>query len=275
MRYTDAPRRRDELLRHLRATGYVSATRVAAELDVSEMTIRRDLRILSDDGLAVRVTGGARLPDGAGVPFDVRTDRSGSEKTAVARAASELLEPGATVALDSGTTLARLAGVLPSDLTVVTHSVPVISACSDRDDLRLIGLGGIYQPATRSFSGSAVHDALADIALDVAVLSATAVGSGGVFCTDPYDADTKRALASAARTVIVAADSSKLAARAPIRFGSADTVTTLVTDDAAPVDVLDELRATGMSIVLAPTTIPADDADAEFTGVAEAGRDLP
>ena len=63
VRYTDAPARREELLRRLSVEGYVSSSRVAEELGVSEMTIRRDLRQLEADGLARRVVGGASLPN--------------------------------------------------------------------------------------------------------------------------------------------------------------------------------------------------------------------
>lgn len=251
VRYTDAPRRRDELLRRLRAAGYLSAAHAAAELDVSEMTIRRDLRQLALDGLAVRVTGGARLPDGDGVPFELRTDRFAAQKAAVARSVASLLPEGATVALDSGTTVAGLAELLPAGLTVVTHSVPVVTACAARPDLRLIGLGGVFNPATRSFGGPAVRAALSDIVVDLAVLSATAVGPSGVFCADPYDAETKRALAGAARSVVVAADGSKLAARAPIRFAPLDAVSTLVTDASADNVAVRAVEAAGVRVIRA------------------------
>ncbi|TDE12707.1 DeoR/GlpR transcriptional regulator [Jiangella asiatica] len=251
MRYTDAPRRREELLKRLRASGYISASHAAADLGVSEMTIRRDLHQLADDGLAVRVTGGARLPDGAGVPFEQRTDHSAAQKRSIANAAASLLDPGATVAMDSGTTVARLADVLPPDLTVVTHSVPVIASCADRTDLRLIGLGGIFHPVTRSFGGPAVRTALRNIVVDVAVLSATAVGSDGVYCSDPYDAETKQAIAGAARSVIVTADGSKLRARAPIRFAGIESVAVLVTDDSAPAVTVSAVRTAGVRVVLA------------------------
>ncbi|TDC54148.1 DeoR/GlpR transcriptional regulator [Jiangella ureilytica] len=248
VRYTDAPRRRDELLRRLRSAGYLSAAHAAADLEVSEMTIRRDLHQLAVDGLAVRVTGGARLPDGDGVPFELRSDRFAAQKTSVATTAAGLLPADATVALDSGTTIARLAELLPAGLTVVTHSVPVVTACASRPDLRLIGLGGVYNPATRSFGGPAVRAALQDIVVDLAVLSATAVGPDGVYCSDPYDAETKQALAAAARSVLVAADGSKLAARAPIRFAGLDAVSVLVTDPSAGEDAVRAIRAAGVDV---------------------------
>ncbi len=269
VRYTDAPRRRDELLKRLRASGYVSAGHAAADLGVSEMTIRRDLHQLADDGYAVRVTGGARLPDGAGVPFEQRSDHSAGQKRAVAGATAALLEPGATVALDSGTTVARLAEVLPPDLTVVTHSVPVIASCAARTDLRLIGLGGIFHPVTRSFGGPAVRTALQDIVVDVAVLSATAVGPDGVYCSDLYDAETKQAIAGAARSVIVATDGSKLRAHAPIRFAGLESVAVLVTDESAPAVTASAIRAAGVRVVLAgvkPTRGPAAATSVEPAG---------
>ena len=73
MRYAAAPRRRDELLRQLQDVGYVSSSAAAVALGVSEMTIRRDLRQLADEGLARRVIGGASWADGStGRPFEVQ-----------------------------------------------------------------------------------------------------------------------------------------------------------------------------------------------------------
>jgi DeoR family fructose operon transcriptional repressor len=252
VRYTAAPRRRDELLRRLEESGYVSASTAAAELGVSEMTIRRDLGRLAAEGLVRRVVGGASVADGgAGVPFELRRTEATREKEAVARAALPLLADAAVVALDAGTTVAALARRLPAGLTVVTHSVPVITACTAREDLDVVALGGAYHRATRSFAGPSTRAGLADLAVDVAVLSATAAGAAGVFSADQWDADTKRAMAAIADRVVLLLDHRKLGARAPMRVLGLEQAWAVVVDDQVTPDQLAVLRDRCERVVVA------------------------
>ncbi|MFU8850397.1 DeoR/GlpR family DNA-binding transcription regulator [Micromonospora sp. SL1-18] len=253
MRYTQAPERRRELLRRVGEAGYVSSTEAAAALGVSEMTIRRDLRELAAEGLVNRVAGGASVPaHAAGVPFEQRRVAAAAEKAAVARAAVPLLSADAVVALDAGTTVAALATRLPGGRTVVTHSVPVIVACTGRDDIELIALGGAYHPQTRSFTGPATRRSLDDLAVDVAVLSAAAAGPGGVYSATASDADTKRAMARIARRVVLLLDHRKLDGRAPMRFLDLAAVDVVVIDAGATAEQLALLRAACRQVVVAP-----------------------
>ncbi|WP_192581272.1 DeoR/GlpR family DNA-binding transcription regulator [Micromonospora sp. AMSO12t] len=273
MRYTQAPERRRELLRRAAEAGYVSSTDAAAELGVSEMTIRRDLRQLAAQGLVNRVAGGASAPVPAyGVPFEQRRDAATAEKEAVGRAAVPLVPAGAVVALDAGTTVAALAARLPGGLTVVTHSIPVILACTGREDLELICLGGAHHRATRSFTGPITRAGLEDLAVDVAVLSATAAGPTGVYSANAADAEIKRAMARIARRVVLLLDHGKLAAHAPMRFLDLAAVDTVVVDAGTDADQLALLRATCREVVVAPldagTAVPASRPAASATRVA-------
>jgi DeoR family fructose operon transcriptional repressor len=256
VRYTEAPARRAELLRRLENDGYVASASVAAEFGVSEMTIRRDLRQLDLEGLARRVVGGASRTQG-GTAFEDRDATAAAAKRAIAALAAEVVArlagPDPVIALDAGTTVAPLVGHLPSGTTVVSHSAPVIAACIDRGDLPLIALGGEYQPRTRAFGGSGTRAALETLAVDVAVLSATAVTDSGILCAVDVDADVKRAMATSAAHTVLLADHTKLAARAPIRVGPLDLVELLVTDDRAPAERLRAVRAAGVDVVVAET----------------------
>lgn len=233
MRYTEAPARRAELLRRLSADGYVSSASVAEEFGVSEMTIRRDLRQLHLEGHARRVAGGASLPLGGarGLPFEERDHHASRQKAAIAAACALQLEGAATVALDAGTTVAGVADLLSPGITVVTHSVPVIATCTERDDLSLIVLGGTYLRDTRSFTGQSVREGLSRVSPDVAVLSATAVDATGVLCANDLDAEIKQAMAAGARRTILLVDSAKIGARAPMRFASLGSIDLVITGD--------------------------------------------
>ena len=251
MRYTEAPQRRAELLRRVKAAGYLSSGTAATALGVSEMTIRRDFRELAAQGLLHRVAGGASVRTTPGVPFDQRRSAATMEKEAVARAAATLVADADIVALDAGTTLTSLTAWLPAGLTVVTHSVPVIVACAERDDLELIALGGNYHAKTRSFTGPLTRAGLGQLAVDVAVLSATAVGPSGVYSAEPWDADTKRAMVDIAQRVVLLLDHSKLADRAPIRVLDLGSVDTVVIDEGVGAEQLAMLREACREVVVA------------------------
>jgi len=134
-RTSTAAGRRDELRRLIQRQGYISSRQVARDLQVSDMTIRRDLEQLAEEGAVLRVVGGARRPTGS--PFAERAASAAAAKEQVAAACAQLfadglLVPGMVVALDAGTTVEQVAYRIPAGVTVVTHSVPVMSACADR-----------------------------------------------------------------------------------------------------------------------------------------------
>lgn len=253
MRHQTAGERRERLLGRLHELGYVSSSAAAAELGVSEMTIRRDLRLLAEEGAVRRVTGGASWADGnVGRSFELRREDGALEKEAVAKATAGLLGDAKVVAMDAGTTVAALARRLPAGVTVVTHSVPVILTCTARSDLDVIALGGAYHAGTRSFTGPMTRAGLGELAVDVAVLSAAAVGPTGAYSSDSLDADTKRAMAGIAQKVILTIGHQKLEARAPIRVFGLEGVDTVVVDEGASAAQLEFLRANCGDVVVAP-----------------------
>src|SRR3954453_12176333 len=248
------PPRPADRLRRPGPEGYASPAALAEEFGVSEMTIRRDLRQLHSEGHARRVTGGASLPSGGlrGTSFEERDLSAAAEKAAIAAACAEVLAGAGTVALDAGTTVAGVAALLEPGTTVVTHSMPVLATCTEREDLSLISLGGTYQPSTRSFTGQATREGLERISLDVAVLSATAVDATGLLCANDLDAELKQALGAGARHRILLVDSTKIGARAPIRFGSLRSIDLVITGPGLGDEQRELLSAAGEVRYVAP-----------------------
>ena len=116
--------RKTHLLALLERDGRVVAKEVAAELAVSEDSIRRDLRELADAGLARRVYGGALPVEATEPPFADRTGVEPVSKARVAGAALSLVEPGMTIALDAGTTSVALARILPRGARLTVDTEP-------------------------------------------------------------------------------------------------------------------------------------------------------
>jgi DeoR/GlpR family transcriptional regulator of sugar metabolism len=232
VRYTDAPARRERLLARLDEAGYLASADVAAELGVSEMTIRRDLRRLAEEGLARRVPGGASLPGTSTADtFETRSGSATHEKRAIARAAAALLEDDlASIALDAGTTVSQIVTFLPAATSVVSHSLPVIAACTATGTREVVALGGFYEPTTRSFTGPATWKAVRELTVELAVLSCTAVDERGLYSANPADAEVKRALLEVANRVVLLVDRHKVGGRAAVRFCEPDAVDVVVTD---------------------------------------------
>ncbi|WP_308493054.1 DeoR/GlpR family DNA-binding transcription regulator [Microbacterium terrisoli] len=249
MRYTSAPARRVELERLLASEGYVSSADAALRMGVSEMTIRRDLRLLEVDGRVRRVAGGA-APVGAGMPFERRDEVDGSYKRLIAEAAVAEIAGCRTVALDAGTTVAAMTPLLRAE-TVVTHSLPVITALASRRPESLVAVGGHYQVDTRAFAGPFAEAMLRNVRTDVAVLSATALTADGLWGTNALDAAIKRILAAQAERVVVVADGAKLGARAPLRIADTAIADVVVTDARADVAIVAALRARGLTVSIA------------------------
>ena len=139
-----AAERRDLLLARLRRDGKLVARDLAAELGLSDDSVRRDLRELAAAGLCQRVHGGA-LP--ASPAIGSHAKRSGimpESKRRVAASAAALITPGITVILDGGTTGLAVAAALPPDVaaTVITHSPVTAAALTDHPAADVIMLGG-------------------------------------------------------------------------------------------------------------------------------------
>lgn len=249
MRYTNAPERRAHLERRITADGYLSSLAAAQELGVSEMTVRRDLRMLEEQGSVRRVAGGATIVSG-GVPFEKRDAVGSAQKRAIAELAAGEAASAEMVALDAGTTVAALVPLL-HDSTVVTHSMPVIETLSRAGSARLIAAGGHYQPDTRSFAGPLTEETLRGVRCDVAFLSATAVGPDGLWGTNALDAAIKRVLAQQSARVVLLADADKLTRTAAVRIAGLDIIDVLITDARADADALAAIGAAGVDVRIA------------------------
>jgi DeoR/GlpR family transcriptional regulator of sugar metabolism len=123
---TDRRRRIVELVQE---TGRKTVAELCDSFDVSEMTIRRDLRDLDREGLLRRVHGGAVSSLGRSYepPYTIRSTRNGDPKRAIGRMAAELIIDGDSIALDVGTTTLEIAQALQGkhNLTIITASLPI------------------------------------------------------------------------------------------------------------------------------------------------------
>src|SRR6266581_8936597 len=149
-----AAQRHKLIVEEVRRQGAVRVSELTELLDVSEMTVRRDLDTLAAAGLLEKVHGGGTRRGGLSADepgFEAKSHRQLREKDAIARAAAALVEPGQSIGLTAGTTTWRLAQHLANvpDLTVVTNSIHVADVLhrASRPQLTVVLTGGVRTPS--------------------------------------------------------------------------------------------------------------------------------
>jgi len=252
MRYDKAPARRLRIAELVRQSGFCRSSELSKILGVSEMTIRRDLHLLAKRGLVHSVHGGARatMPEIGSHDFQLRLEKNRDIKKAIARGACAYLEANSIIALDAGTTLLEFTRALPTgkNLTVVTHSVPVMSALASREDIELIGLGGILNRTTQSFTGPQTLLALKELRVSTLFLATAAIQDDAMYSGNIFDTEMKRALIEIADKIILLVDSTKFRTSAGIRVAGLEEVDAIVTDDGKDVKTL--LNKKGVEAVI-------------------------
>ncbi|MBD2304608.1 DeoR/GlpR transcriptional regulator [Chroococcidiopsis sp. FACHB-1243] len=244
--------RRQYILDILRRDQKVLSSELSTALNVSEDTIRRDLRELAESGLLQRVHGGALLASPAIASYADRQKQAPKEKEAIARAAAKLVCPGQVVILDGGTTTLQVACHLPLDLqaTVVTNSPPIAVALADHPYIEVVMLGGqLYKKAIVNV-GAATIEALRMIRADLCMLGVCSLHPEiGISVTNLNEAHVKRAMIAGAAEVVGLATAAKLDTAASYVVESIHALTYLVTAPTVSDRVLAAYKDLGLAIV--------------------------
>lgn len=227
----DALDRIEAIRARLDQDGRVRIAALARDLGVSDMTIRRDLDVLADQGAARRVRGGAvavgpqRFPD--------RAREHPRAKAVIAQKLLGLVPERGAIALDASSTLQRLAGRLSDtrDLTVLTNGPETFTALQGHAGVRALLTGGELDRRTGSLVGPLAARSAGDLLVDRLFVSAAAVDPDiGSSEATLDEAEVKLALGAGAAEVVLAVDSSKLGARATARTFSLDRIAIVVTE---------------------------------------------
>jgi DeoR/GlpR family transcriptional regulator of sugar metabolism len=255
MKYGSAATRREAIMARLRGSGFVVASDIARDLSVSEMTVRRDLRLLREsEGIQV-VRGGASLAAKASNgSFDTRWGLGIDAKRRLAERACAWIGEGDAIALDAGTTTYQLARSLPAGFSgcVVTHSVPVLELLLDRATVRVIVLGGdLYRPS-RAFAGPMTVEAASRLRVRTFFMGAAAIDQRGVYVAADVERGAKLKLMEIADRVVLLADHSKFGKSAPVLLCDFSRIEALVTDGIVPDELTVALGAQRVRIETVP-----------------------
>ncbi|WP_414938408.1 DeoR/GlpR family DNA-binding transcription regulator [Amycolatopsis sp. cmx-11-51] len=249
-----AEERQRAILKQARRNGRVEVATLAAAFEITSETVRRDLTALERSGVLQRVHGGAIPVERLGIEpgLDARDKAMCGEKDRIAAAALEQIPAEGAILLDAGTTVARLANLVPADreLTVVTYSLPNAFALANRPGITLMLAGGRLRGRAMAAVDSWTLDALKDTYVDVAFIGTDGLSvERGLTTPDTAEAMVKRAAIASARRTVLLADHTKFGNDHFARFGDLGDVDTLITDTGVDPQAADEITRTGVKVV--------------------------
>ncbi|SDQ49759.1 DeoR/GlpR family DNA-binding transcription regulator [Microbacterium sp. cf332] len=248
--------RRATIVQHLHRERVLSFRQLSDLLGVSQMTVRRDVSALEEQGLAHATTGGVKLAPRL-LSEPTRAEKAATdvaEKSAIAQAAAALVRDTMTVYLDAGTTVQAMRPHLDHvvDLTVVTNDLATVQTFIDHPSVDLICVGGRVDKTNLSTIGRLTRLSLTELSLDLAFISSSSWDlSHGI--TTPVEAkiEAKRAAVESAERSVLMADSSKYGRFAKYRALRLDELDSVITDANLPPAAADDLAAAGVDLVRA------------------------
>ncbi len=236
--------RRRNVLDLVDQEGQVTVADLVKRFSISAVTIRSDLDALASIGALVRSHGGAVRSLEATQDYPLRTKETlhHEEKIRIGRAAAELIQPGETVILDSGTTTAEIARHLKRMKTHVE--------LADLPGFSVIMIGGLLRPVACSLVGPHAEAMLNEFHADRLFLAVDGFDlENGPSTPDLLEAQLNNVMIRSAREVNVVTDFSKLGRRSVSRIGPYDKIQRLITDNRAPQEFTAGLRKRGIEVI--------------------------
>ncbi len=229
--------RREKILELLKEDGLAKVTDLARLFKVTEVTIRQDLEKLEKDDLVIREHGGAYLKN---IEAQVRdftvahNDLNVDKKEKIAAKCLEFISRGATIILDSGSTVTEIAKKLKGfrDLTVITNALNIAMMLGTQPGIDVIMTGGEFKPPTLSLTGQKAADFFKGIHVQKLFLATAGISlRAGLTYPSISDLVVKKAMIEAAETTYLVADSTKFGKSAFASLGALSLINYIVTDN--------------------------------------------
>ncbi|RYD76829.1 MAG: DeoR/GlpR transcriptional regulator [Sphingobacteriales bacterium] len=247
--------RHQHIIDAIKKEGKVSVLDLCNYLNVSSVTIRKDLKLLETKNLLFRTHGGATLSN----PYT--TDRHVSEKakikepekTAIASLAASLVQADDCIIIASGTTVQFLARAIKPQgkLTVITAALNVAMELNQQPDIEILVLGGILRKSSSSGTGLYAEKMLEDFSCSKLFLGVDGIDLDfGITTTHVMEAQLNRKMIAAAQKTIVLTDSSKFGKRGFGRICGLEEVDQIITDAGISDHMLEKLKGMGIEVTI-------------------------
>lgn len=247
--------RHQQILERLKKAGSVNVVDLCAELNVSSVTIRKDLQVLEDKNMLYRTHGGATLsnPYIADRPVNVKFGLQTEEKERIAAAAARLIVENDCILVASGTTVQYFAKNIHADghLTVLTSALNVALELIHHPGIEVIQLGGIMRKTSSSVTGIYAEKALEDFSCSKLFLGVDGIDPEfGLTTSNMMEAQLNRKMIATAQKTIVLADSGKFGKRGFGKICGIEDIEQIITDSNVSEHTVEILRGMGIEVTI-------------------------
>ncbi|ANE49478.1 DeoR/GlpR family DNA-binding transcription regulator [Flavisolibacter tropicus] len=247
--------RHQYIINKLKKEGNVNVFDLCSELEVSSVTIRKDLKLLEDKDLLYRTHGGATLSNPYTVDRSVNEKEKikSGEKTVIGEAAAQLIQPNDCILIASGTTVASLAkSIQPvGSLTVITAALNVALELIHHPDIEVIQLGGMLRKSSSSVTGLYGEKMLEDFSCSKLFLGVDGIDlEFGLTTTNMMEAQLNRKMIKASQKTIVLADSTKFGKRGFGKICGLEEIEEIITDAGVSNHMVETLTSMGIQVTI-------------------------
>lgn len=244
------------ILKKLKENGHVNVQDLSAEMNVSDVTIRKDLKLLEDKNLLFRTHGGGSItnPYANDRPVNEKEQIFREEKQKIAREAAKMIGDNDSIIIASGTTVLALARCINpvSHLTVITSALNVALELSHRPNVEVLQLGGQLRQNSSSVAGPYAEELLKDVTCGVLFLGVDGIDvETGLTTTSLMEARLNQKMMDAAQVTVVVADSSKFGRRGLGKICSIDKIQHIITDSGISESMKRVLEESGIKVTIA------------------------
>lgn len=251
--------RQQSIMNHLMKTDIASISSLAELLDVSHMTVRRDIQKLEQAGRVLSVSGGVSLArkEAPPTPRVDKWNQQSREKEAIARVAETLLNADTSVFLEAGTTTFALARQIAladhryDKLLVVTNDLVIASFLTENTGCRVYFAGGMVERDTRSCVSETAVEALKSLNIDIAFIAPQSWDNHWLSVPNADKSLVKKSVVAASHRRVLLSDSSKYGRVSAFKAMPLSGFDTVVSDDGLPAKARDALKELGIELLLA------------------------
>ncbi|MCD7930878.1 MAG: DeoR/GlpR family DNA-binding transcription regulator [Tannerellaceae bacterium] len=243
------------ILEALKKDGYVKVQELSEQLGVSEVTIRKDLKLLESKKMLYRNHGSASSLSSiiSDRHIDIKEKLFMEEKTRIAQAANKSLEPNDKIMIASGTTLLAFANEISPDqhITVITSSVKVSLSLCYNPYIEIIQLGGMMRKNSVSVIGHYAENILESLTCNKLFLGVDGLDLDyGLTTSDMSEARINQQMIDASQKIVIMTDSSKFGKKGFCKICDFDKIHQIITDTNAPAHFVQTLRERGIEVTL-------------------------
>jgi len=248
--------RQRQIYKRIEEQGKATVSELADQLNVSQMTIRRDLQDIAAQGAVERVHGGA-VTVGKGqlisrLPTLEGHDEQVDAKRRIGESVANMVAEGETIFIGAGTTTLAVAEALKDrhNISVVTNALTVANTLASSRGITIMVTGGFLRSANLSLVGYPGERNLQDVRANKVISGIRGIDPQyGLTSDDLQEMKTNLAIMSISKTLIVVADHSKFGCVAASRTAPVNAASVIVTDTQAPNEMVVELRKRGVTII--------------------------